>query len=171
MQKDLAPRGLEQLNSSNSLKKFGKYTVIIKYVPEYETHRFVGMINFMVKVAGWNFKNIIAKADDRIRDGVAFETYGKRIFPQQDIDFFENESPLEDSTTIGNPKFYEFIKSHHTFNVSDQLMKIFKENNVDATYGGVVDTPKENTIYMEVGLKPNKFNNGVVGQWINNMTY
>jgi hypothetical protein len=156
MQKDLAPRSLEQSMSSKKLNRFKNYTAIIRYVPDFEARRFMGMINTMVRMAGWKSKYEATKFDETIRDGVSFTA----------LDY-----PLIDSTYFPTPQRYEEEKSTHKYNVSDQLLEIFKENNIDVRYDIGETHPPKNVVIITVGLKPNKFKSGVEGNVKDNMTY
>jgi hypothetical protein len=157
MQKDLAPRFLEQAKSSASLKRFGNFTVIIKYIPgDHEIYRFVGMINFMVSNAGWKFKDILAPPNKFIPDGVTFHVYGNAI--PEIKGFYQDIYPLEDSTFFeGDIQDYEYLKSEHIFNVADQLVQIFKDNDIEISKYSLDEKPQQNTIYMNIGYKPNNF--------------
>jgi hypothetical protein len=157
IKRNLAPRWMEQKRSVEKLKKLPKHKVVIKYIPDYEAYRFVGMLNWIFNEAGWDFNYTPAGLNDHVRDGLRFESFGGQI-----SDFItnpKNESPFVDSIEIGGRKIktWSGSKEDHIYNVSDALLEIFKDNNIDAQYGGIHTRPEYNTVFIEVGFKPNKF--------------
>jgi hypothetical protein len=53
LEKQIAPRGLEQANSSAALQKFSGAQALILFVPDFETRRLASMIRVMLQMADW----------------------------------------------------------------------------------------------------------------------
>jgi hypothetical protein len=66
----VAPRSLEQLNSSRALSPFEGTQAFIVSIPEAEARRLAGAISVMLKMAGWKVEPIRTKDFGEVTDGV-----------------------------------------------------------------------------------------------------
>jgi hypothetical protein len=66
----VAPRSLEQGNSSTALKSFAGTKVVLSAIPEFEARRFMGQLVIMFQMAQWKMEMGPA---DQVMDGIEIE--------------------------------------------------------------------------------------------------
>jgi hypothetical protein len=145
----LAPRGLEQLKSSQALKPFSGIPVFIASIPDVEARRLADMMAVMFDMAGWSHQRLPLSKDD-IPDGV--EVRYLRVRPSIVTNIEEQKSIYEknDRIRLAADAIVEQLRNNKI---------VAQASFIPSNYADMMwptDAPKD-AIVIFVGFKPTQY--------------
>ncbi|MDD5006705.1 MAG: hypothetical protein PHS93_09795 [Candidatus Omnitrophica bacterium] len=127
LEQAVAPRIMEQYQSSNALKKFSNVTAIISSIPDIEARRTAAQINATLNMAGWKTKLIPFDPQQIFQDGVIVE---------------RNVGAISKDDISGD--------------AADELIKQLQASKIESHTMPAMELPN-NTIFIKVGFKPYQY--------------